>query len=475
MGQVSEKSNGTCGGKIMKTKLIIALSLLASFKTFATPKIEDSIKRLNWNGIDVVYIEDNRFPTYDMVLYFADGALGDERGRMGLSQHTFSLLDSGTNKLSQKDILDQFEFYGTEFNSDTTHEYTTLSLSGLSKDINTSMSQACSLLREASYPSETIKQELDKERSELQSLVANPQALSDRVFREVSLSNTPYSYPVTGKLRDLDTYTPAALRARLDFFLNKVKKRIYLTGPKSILSVEKIIADKCLFKGSSSDFVRTISYKKQKHNTAQMFFVPVPDANQVQVKIGRFLNYDEMGDRRLDTLASEFLGGGFTSRLMREVRVKRGLTYSIGAYISSQKQYGRSGIGTFTKNQTINKLLEVIDDSVERIHKEGISEEDLEKSRGSIIGGFPFKFESNRAFLAQLLYLDHIERPYAELFEFNQAVMKYTASDVARKIDEVYGMKHQTIFILGDKSIEAELKKLKKLGKLHVLDYKSFI
>ena len=161
---------------------------------------------------------------------------------------------------------------------------------------------------------------------------------------------------------------------------------------------------------------------------------------------------------------------------MREVRVKRGLTYSIGAYVSSQKQYGRSGIATFTKNQTVNKLVEVINDSVEKIKKDGITSEDLERSRGAILGSHPFKFENNRAFLAQLLYLDHIERPYAELFDFNSAVMKYTASDVARKIDEVYGMRFQTIFILGDKSIEGELKKLSpKLGKIRILDFKTFI
>ncbi len=460
----------------MKTKLILALSLCISFKTFAAAKIEDSIKHLKWNGVDVVFIEDNRFPTYDIVFYFGDGALSDDKGRMGLTQHAFNLLDAGTAKLSQKDILDQFEFYGTEFSSDITHEYTTLAMSGLSKDLNTSMTQACSLLREANFPAEIVKQDLDKERSELQSLVANPQALSDRVFREVSLANTPYSYPVSGKLRDLDTYTPAALRAKMDYFLNTVKKRIYITGPKSILSVEKIIANKCQFKGNSTDFVRSITYKKQKNKNSQIVFIPLPDANQVQVKIGRFLNYDEIGDRKLDTLASEFLGGGFTSRLMREVRVKRGLTYSIGAYVSSQKQYGRSGIATFTKNQTVNKLVEVINDSVEKIKKDGITSEDLERSRGAILGSHPFKFENNRAFLAQLLYLDHIERPYAELFDFNSAVMKYTASDVARKIDEVYGMRFQTIFILGDKSIEGELKKLSpKLGKIRILDFKTFI
>ena len=273
-------------------------------------------------------------------------------------------------------------------------------------------------------------------------------------------------------MQDLDLYTSETLRSKVNYFLDNVKKRIYLTGPKSILSVEKILTDTCKFKGSPKDFVRSITYTKRQRRKPEIIFVPVPDANQVQVQIGRFLNYDEIGDRRLATLATEFLGGGFTSRLMREVRVKRGLTYSI----SSQKQYGRAGIATFTKNETINKLIEVINSAVEKINKDGISIEDLEKSRGSIVGAHPFKFENNREFLAQLLYLDHIERPYAELFNFNEAVLKYTAGDVSKKIGDIFGINSQIIFILGDKSIEKELQKLNsKLGKIKVLDFKKFI
>ena len=85
-------------------------------------------------------------------------------------------------------------------------------------------------------------------------------------------------------------------------------------------------------------------------------------------------------------------------------------------------------------------------------------------------------FENNRAFLSQLLYLDHIERPYAELFDFNKSIMKYSAHDVAMKIDEVFKMKSQVIFVLGDKSIEKSLKKLNpKMGKIRVLNFKNFI
>ncbi len=465
----------------MKKPLVLLAALGLSFNAFAASAakpvaIEDNIKRLKWNGIDVVYIEDNRFPTYDLTIYFADGALSEKKGQNGLSIHAFNLLDSGTDKLSQKEILDQLEFLGTEFGADVTHEYSTVTVSGLTKDLKTSMTQICSLMRSATYPENVIKKELQLERNGLQSLVASPQGLSERVFREISLGGTPYSYPVAGKLKDLATYTPAALRGQMNYFLDNVKKRVYLTGPKSALALEKILVDECRFKGSDSDFVRAVDAPKKKTAKREFIFVPVPDANQVQLRIGRFLNYDETNERNLDALASDFLGGGFTSRLMREVRVKRGLTYSIGSFISSQKQYGRAGISTFTKNQTIDRLIEVIDEAVTKIHTEGITEEDLDRSTQGMIGAYPFKFESNPAFLGQLLLLDHIGKPYSDLFDFKDAVKKYNAKDVAKKIGDIFGMKKQTIFVLGDKSIEPKLRALtKKYGPLKVVDYKQYL
>ena len=71
--------------------LIILLALIISCNTFASAKIEDSIKKLNWNGVDVVFLEDNRFPTYDILIYFADGALSDGPKELGISNHAFNL------------------------------------------------------------------------------------------------------------------------------------------------------------------------------------------------------------------------------------------------------------------------------------------------------------------------------------------------------------------------------------------------
>ena len=111
-----------------------------------------------------------------------------------------------------------------------------------------------------------------------------------------------------------------------------------------------------------------------------------------------------------------------------------------------------------------------------KIEKEGITDTDLEKSTAGMIGSYPFKFESNPAFLGQLLLLDHIGKPYSDLFDFKESVKKYNASDVQKKIGDVFGMEKQTIFVLGDKSIESKLRSLtKKYGPLKIVDYKPYL
>lgn len=460
----------------MKTSILLsALICITSFNSSANDGAKKAIKKLNWNGVEVVYIEDNRFPTYDMVVYFADGALSDLKSP-GMSQHAFNFMDSGTPKYSQKELLDRIDFLGTDIGADTTHEYTTLSLSGLAKDFSSALKDTCHMLREGTYPEAVIKKELEKERQALKSLVSSPGGLADRANREISMGGTPYAYPVSGKLKDLDAINPKLLREKMNYYLDNVKKRIYLTGPASMLTIEKVFKDDCRFVGKAEDFVRSTSYEKIQTKNSRLVFMPIPDANQVQVRIGRFLNFDEINNRNLDALASDLLGGGFTSKLMREVRVKRGLTYSIGSYISSQKQYGRAGISTFTKNETVNRLVEVINDTVSKIVKQGISDEDLERTRMGLVGSHPFKFEDNKAYLLQLLYLDHVGFDYDELFSFADKLKNFSKTDVKNKVNQIFGMEKQTIFILGDKSIEKELKKLeKKFGKMTILDFNQFI
>ena len=100
---------------------IIACILLISTQVFSANK--DEIQILSWDGIEVFYLEDNRFPVYDLYLYFADGALGDDKKLGGRTQIMFDLLDSGTRRYNQAQINDHLDYYGVSHGAYVTHEY----------------------------------------------------------------------------------------------------------------------------------------------------------------------------------------------------------------------------------------------------------------------------------------------------------------------------------------------------------------
>lgn len=378
--------------------LVLTCALSLSSNTLGFGK--DRIKKLNWNGIEVTWLEDNRFPTYQAMIHFADGSLSDHSKRRGETSMMFDLMDSGTRRYSQKDISDNLEYFGAGWGAYVTHESTVFEVSGLAKDMSPTMKKICHIFRDASF----TKKEMDKYkrafRNGARSAVNNHSLIASKSFRELSLSGTPYSYPTAGKVKDLKRIHSKDLKNKLAYFNTKVKKKVYITGPKSILGLEGILTRDCGWKGAAEDYERVLTYTPKKPTTSpEIYLVAVPKANQAQVRLGRFLNEGEFENQELNSLSSEFLGGGFTSKLMREIRVKRGLSYTASAYAGGQRQYGRSVISTFTKVKTVKELLEVVKNVLADIKTKGIDESELNRAKGALAGSFPFRFEKSSAYL----------------------------------------------------------------------------
>lgn len=455
----------------MKKYIAILLFLAFSSKSFALD--ESQIQKLNWNGIDVIYLKDDRFPTYNVSVYFADGAIKDmEQGVLGITSAAFSLMDTGTIRYNQKDISDNLEYFGASYNSTVFHEQSFYNISGLVKDVVPTVKKICHIFREATFPKNELKKEQQRRINGLKNMVNNAPGIAHRAFREITLAGTPFVNPTDGKLKDTYKITSKGLKQVLDYFNDKVKKRIYLSGPEDVLKLKNVFLNDCRWTGEGATFQRDVTYTAKTFNGPEIHLVTVPKANQARVIIGRFMNQDESQNHALNLVASEYLGGGFSSRLNEEIRVNRNLTYSIWSVISGQKYYGRSIIGSFTKNETIKEIIEGIRGVVEQVQQGKSSKPAFARSQSSLSGSHPFKFERSGAFLGELIQKDHLGRPYSEIYEFQKQVRSYTYEDVSKHIQNVFDWNKMTILILGDKSL---LKSLKPLGKVKVHSYKEFL
>lgn len=451
-------------------KILITLALLLfGLSVFSSPLKTEKIK---WGDLDVTFVEDNKLPLYSVRFYFADGAASDAKLKAGETQMTFDLLTSGTRRFNQKEISDNLEFYGASMGFNVTHEYVVGGVAGLVKDIIPTMKQVCHLFKDSNYPSSEIKKSKKLRVDGLKSMINSHNSIADRAFREISMGESEVSLPVEGKLETIAKISQKNLRNKLDYFKNKVRKRLYLTGPREILKIKEIVLHECGFNLATSNFIRNIAPVK-KIAKQKIVLVTVPKANQAQLRIGRILDKEEIKNIPLLMFSSKFLGGGFTSQLMKSVRVKSGLSYSVGAFAAGQRGYGRSGISSFTKNETIIDLIETIKNTVNDVSNKNFTAEEFEASRGYLLGSYPFNFESSDGFVDNLIQLDHAGVAWSEFYELPNKVQKIHDSEVAKKVAQLFPWDKQVVLILGPKSLKKVLGKAYK--NLEVVSWKKFL
>ena len=448
---------------------IILILPLESFSSFAP-----DYKELNWDGVEVIWVEDNQLPLYQIDFYFADGALSDRKGKEGETELAFDLLTSGTRSFNQREINDNLEYYGVSYGHHITHEYLTYSVGGLAKDIVPSIKQICHIFSDATFPKEELRKVKKLKINGLNNILNDHSSVADRAFRKLSLDKTAYRNPTGGTIKSLKKITRKDLLNKIKYFMGDVKKRVYIKGPKSIIKVKDIITHECGFDLKNSSFVRTEKtlIEKKRQTRPNIFLVTVPQSNQAQVRIGRVLSKDEIKDDALLLMTSKFLGGGFTSQLMKNIRTKAGLSYSVSAFAAGQKEYGRSGIMTFTKNKTVGELLDVIKNTLSDVEKGKFTEKEFKQSKGYLIGSFPFAFEKTSHFIESLIQMDHQEKPHENLFDLPKKLKKFSKEDVSKKSLEVFDWNQQTIVVVGPKSLK---KDLKRFGKVEVINYKKFL
>ena len=446
-------------------KKIFALTVLTLFSFSAFSSALDSIKREKWNDIEVVWLEDSKFPKFHADIYFSDGAINDNTP--GITQATFDQLSFGTSKESRKELAEFFDFYGAKVRPYVSHEYSVVSVQGLLKDIKPVFEKVCELFNDAQYPAHELSSYVSRSKSALRNLVTNHAGLAERVFRKQTLQGTPYVSPVEGNLGSFDKLTSAGLKARLTS-LNSAKKKIYLSGPSEVKKLKDIIKN-CQWKSEHQVATQKVS-KPASQST--IYLVPVEGANQAQIRIGRVITPAEFNNKEVQfSFLSGFLGGNFTSKLVQELRVKRGLTYSAGAYVSTQRDYGRAGVSTFSKTETAAETISVIRDIFTELSAGKITPEEFKHQQGNQIGSFSFGFEETSAFLGQVLIYDHQGRDLKELFGYPEKVKSLTTKSLSQANIEAFPWEKLTIVVVGDKSLEKSLSRIRPVKVLNFQDF----
>ncbi len=143
-------------------------------------------------------------------------------------------------------------------------------------------------------------------------------------------------------------------------------------------------------------------------------------------------------------------GGGFSSRLMNEVREKRGLTYGVSSSFQTLVQPGPFIIGLSTEKSQVDEALSVVDQTLKTFLNEGPTAAEMKAAKSHLVSGFVMNMEGNRKILELITMVGTYNLPMDYLDTWTDKVQAVTADDVRAAFNRKLSAKKMATVVVGN-------------------------
>jgi zinc protease len=357
------------------------------------------------NQLVLLLSEDHSLPFVTMKLLVDSGSRKDPSGKEGLAYLVARGLLLGTSKRTVLAINEELDFMGASLDTSCGRDYATLNLQVLKKDLDKGLDLFLESLTQPTFPEEEVRREVEKALAAIQAAEDRPEEVAEKTFQRDLFLSSPYAHPVEGTKESLPQITREAM---VQFY------QAYYHPNDSILTV---VGDITLEELKTKLFPRLIHWPVGAIPEAP--FKTEFSRGPTTVKIDRAITQANiiLGQAGVSRENPDFYalavmnyilgGGGFSSRLMEEIRNKRGLAYSVASFLDSGKYPGSFQIVLQTKNATARESISLSLKQMERIRQEMVAESELEGAKKYLIGSFPMRFDTQGKlanFLGQVEY-----------------------------------------------------------------------
>ncbi len=445
--------------KLFTIKLFLtALILITHQLSSAAPKIDHWVTD---SGLRVYFVNVPELPMLDLRLTFAAGsayaALGGNKE--GVSGILTSMFDKGAAGLNADQIAEAFESVGAKFSTGSARDMAWISLRTLTLDeqMDVALEAWQKVIEKPDFPEKDFARLKKQALIGLQAEKQNPSSIASKAFYKNLYGDHPYGLSESGTEESINALTRDDLIAfNKQYFVNK-NGLLSLVGAISKEKATEIANNisKALLSGGKGEGKKAAAIPEVKDlEKAKVVRIAYP-SSQAHVMIGQPGN--KRGDKDYFSLylGNHGLGGsGFTSRLMKEVRVKRGLSYSVYSYFIPMQENGPFMLGLQTKLSQTDEAIKVARDVLEEFQKNGPSDEDLAASKTNIIGGFPLRTASNKDIIGYLAMIGFYGLPLNYLDSFTDTVNKVSREQVVDAFKRRLHLDKMLTVIVGGKEAD---------------------
>ncbi|MEM7304267.1 MAG: pitrilysin family protein [Pseudomonadota bacterium] len=410
----------------MMIRVFISLVVMHAFSlAHALPDIQ------SWKtnqGLKVMYVHAPELPMIDAALTFDAGSDRDS-DLPGLSVLAHALLNQGSEKLSADDIASKFEDVGAQFGASVNLDRSTISLRSLSKQawFDKALELYIQVVTKPSFPERDFEREKNRMLVGLEDKKQRPASIVSEAFYKALYQQHPYADSSSGTEESLKAINVSDIKAFHKKYIVANNSILAIVGDIDRQQVE-LIANKissALPMGKKLEAIPAV--KPAIPKTEDIYF----PSKQAHVRIG-MIGIERGNPDYFNLYVGNYIlgGGGFTSRLVEEVRSKRGLSYSVYSYFIPYRKPGPFTLGLQTRSDQAKEAIEVSLNVINDFVENGPTQEELALSKQSIANGFPLRVDSNRDTLGYLSMIGYYNLPLSYLDDFRNNIEAVSLEDV---------------------------------------------
>ena len=417
--------------------LLIGIVLVAGYallsEDMSKPPVEAkglSIK--TWttnNGARVFYVPATSLPMVDVRVVFDAGSARDGK-QYGIAQLTNNLLSQGAGEWNAQQLAERFEDVGANFSTNALRDMAVVSLRSLTEKewLDTALQTMATIIRKPRFDKHAVERERQLQLVAIEEQQQSPEAIAEKLFYKNLYGNHPYAHPGIGNKQSLT----AIKREDLIAFHKQ-----YYVGKNAIVAIVGNVDEKQAHKianqlvGDLPRGDKAAAIPEPQALTKAVAIKHVYPTTQTHLLAG--VIGTQRGDKDYFPLyvGNHILGGGgFSSRMMKEIREKRGLAYSAYSYFLPMRVRGPFQLGAQTRNEKAGETLGLMKEVLKKFVNDGPTVDELEHAKRNITGGFPLKLDSNKDIIQYLAMIGFYGLPLDYLNKFNQHVNAVTIAQI---------------------------------------------
>ena len=391
---------------VARLNVAVALAMLASvlIPSFSQPAAAMNIQQIQSpGGIKAWLVEEHSVPLISLKYAFDGGNSQDPEGKAGVANFITAMMDEGAGDLKSEQYQERMEDLAMRMSYDDTKD----SLYGSFETLSANRDKAAELLKLSVQQPRFDQDAVERIR---QQLIANliyadkdPGKVAMREWYAQAFAGHPYARPSSGTVDTVSKITRDDLLAYHKRIFARDNLKVVAVGDITPAELGKLIDD--VFGGLPAK--------------ADLFPVaktePIPGGSQRVIDMGVPQSVAVFGLGAMPRMDPDFMtafvvnhilgGGGFSAKLMEEVREKRGLAYSVYTYIQPDR-YTSILVGSVaTKNASMAESLDIIRKEMKKMAENGPTQADLDAAKSYLTGSYALRFDTNSKIASQLLGL----------------------------------------------------------------------